>query len=279
MREAGTGVTRTATTGAWLAALTAVIGVGSLAAQDRPAGDADLPYLSGRVVDEAGLLSERARSDLEARLAEFEDEAGSQVVVVTIRDLGDAPIEDYAIRLAEAWRIGREEFDDGIILLIAPNERRLRIEIGYGLEGALTDAESRRILDQVVTPWFREGDFDRGTRAGVEAILAEITGEAPPPEAAPPESGGSGSSWWPFLLFLAFWILVSYLQARARRSRSWSSRSGPGVVILPGPGRDRDDDGPFGGFGGGFGGGGGIGGGGFFGGGGSFGGGGASGGW
>jgi uncharacterized protein len=259
---------------AWLGvALLAVLAVGTApASQDR-----DLPFLSGRVVDEAGLLTDAARSILERRLETFETATGSQIVVATVSGLGDEPIEDYSIRLAEAWKIGRGDVDDGVILLIAPAERRLRIEVGYGLEGALTDAESRRILDRVITPWFKKGDFDRGVMAGVEAIMAEISGEAPPPGAAPPPGTSLRDDLLPFLFLFAMFVLVTWLRSKAARTGRWSSRSGPGVVFLPGPGRRRKGGGGSGG--GFFGGGGGFGGGGFGGGGGGFGGGGATGGW
>lgn len=141
-------------------------------------GEREVPFLSGRVVDLASMIDGPTVDRLEARLAAFEQQTGAQVVVLTVRDLDQEPIEAYAMRVVETWKLGRAEADDGVLLLVAEQERRLRIEVGYGLEGELTDAYSRRILDNVITPRFRQGDFSGGVEAGVDAILAAIEGDA-----------------------------------------------------------------------------------------------------
>ena len=240
----------------------------------------EVPYLTGRVNDLAGLLDADARARLEQTLAAFEQETGSQVTVLTVSSLEGDPIEDFSIRVVDTWKLGREGVDDGALLLIAKSERRLRIEVGYGLEGALTDAQSRRILDRVITPRFRAGDFAGGIEAGVDSMLAVIRGEelpAPAPLSAV-EVPCVVLLAVALLLILAL-ILLGALLSRGtrRRSRGWSSRRGGWVVLPTGSfGGDSSRGKSWGGRGGGFSGGG-FGG--FSGGGGGFGGGGASGSW
>lgn len=135
---------------------------------------AEVPYLTSRVMDEAGLVPEAAEANLEARLASFEAETGHQVAVLTVTTLGDEPIEDYSMRVVETWKLGRAETDDGVLLLIARDDRQMRLEVGYGLEGELTDMASRRVLDHVIAPRFRQGDFEGGVTAGVEAVIAAL---------------------------------------------------------------------------------------------------------
>ncbi len=141
----------------------------------------EVPRLERRVTDLAELMSAAAVARLEADLERLERETGAQVAVLTVPSLGVVPIEDAAIRVAEAWRLGRAAEDDGVLLLIARDERRIRIEVGYGLEPVLTDAESGRIIDNVLRPAFRAGDFAGGIERAVAVIGAEIrgTGTAP----------------------------------------------------------------------------------------------------
>lgn len=145
----------------------------------------EVPYLAGRVNDLAGMVPADARERLELLLSELETETGAQIAVLTIPALEGEALEEYSLRVAETWALGREEFDDGALLLIARDDRKMRIEVGYGLEPTLTDAISRRILDNVIRPRFRQGDFGGGIEAGVEAIAAIVRGEGelPPPEA------------------------------------------------------------------------------------------------
>ena len=144
-----------------------------------------VPPLTGRVVDQTGTLSSGDIAALTQTLKEFESRKGSQIAVLIVPTTGEETIEQFSIRVAEAWKIGRKKIDDGALLVIARNDRHLRIEVGYGLEGALTDATTRRIIDEVITPKFKAGDFAGGVRAGIERMIGVIGGEklpAPEPE-------------------------------------------------------------------------------------------------
>jgi len=147
----------------WLAATPA-------AAQGGPR----FPALSGRVVDQAGLLSPAREAEIATRLEALERDTTAQVVVVTVRDLQGYPIEDYGYRLGRAWGIGQAGEDNGVLLLVAPNERKVRIEVGYGLEPVLTDALSTLIIHNRILPAFREGYFERGILDGVTAIEEQL---------------------------------------------------------------------------------------------------------
>jgi uncharacterized protein len=140
----------------------------------------DVPPLRARVNDLAGMLSPGSAQTLEERLAGFERETGHQIAVLTIPSLQGDAIEDFGIRVAEAWKIGQKGFDNGAILVIAQKERKLRIEVGYGLEGVLPDAIASRIIREVIVPRFRDGDFSGGIVAGVNAILQVTKGERLP---------------------------------------------------------------------------------------------------
>ncbi|HUR42411.1 MAG TPA: YgcG family protein [Verrucomicrobiae bacterium] len=158
-----------------------------------------------RVTDQTGTLSTQQRSMLEQRLAAFEQAKGSQVAVLVLSTTQPETIEQYAIRVAEGWKLGRKGVDDGAILLIAKDDRALRIEVGYGLEGALPDATAKRIVDEVIVPRFREGDFAGGIDAGVDSILKVIEGEPlPAPEAAPQVTGTSVENVFGIGLFALF---------------------------------------------------------------------------
>jgi len=137
----------------------------------------EVPYLSGRVNDQANLLDDGFEGQLEERLRLLEEETGAQVAVLTIPSLEGDPLEDFSIRVVETWKLGRADTDDGVLILVARDERRMRIEVGYGLEGVLTDAQSGRIIDHLMAPRFREGDFNGGVGAAVEAVSSAIRGE------------------------------------------------------------------------------------------------------
>lgn len=166
------------------------------------------PALTGRVVDEAGILSPQAEAEINAQLSAHEQSTSNQVVVVTLKSLQGYDIADYANRLFRHWGIGQKGRNNGVLLIIAPNERKMRIEVGYGLEGALTDAESFSIIEREIKPPFRQGNYEQGIRAGVAAILAAINGEyqATPPITA---SGDKNSVLGPLVmgLFIFQWIL------------------------------------------------------------------------
>ncbi|MFZ5720470.1 MAG: TPM domain-containing protein [Pseudomonadota bacterium] len=240
------------------------------------------PPLTGRVVDQAELLSPQAEAQLTAELAELERATGHQLVVATLPDLQGYEIEDYGYQLLRTWGIGRKDEDDGVILIVAPNQRKVRIEVGYGLEPVLTDALSRLIIERQILPAFREGDFERGVVEGTQAIVRQIglpedeaRAAAAAAEEEARESSGDGGAFIPviFVIFVVFWLLSGVLRLFGARRRF----GGSGLwwllpLILSSSSHRR---------GGGWSGGGGwsSGGGGFSGGGGSGGGGGASGSW
>ena len=156
--------------------------------------DVAVPPLTGRVVDQTGTLSGGDIASLTQTLRDFEARKGSQVAVLIVPTTAPETIEQYSIRVADAWKIGRRKIDDGAILVVAKNDRKLRIEVGYGLEGALTDATSKRIIDEIITPRFRSGDFAGGISAGVDRIIRVVDGEplpAPPPR--PQQQQGQSS--------------------------------------------------------------------------------------
>ena len=143
----------------------------------------DVPPLRGRVNDYAKLLSQERALALEAQLEKFEQETGHQIAVLTIPSLEGDSLEDFSIRVAETWKIGKKGFDNGAILLVARDDRKLRIEVGYGLEGVLPDAIASRIIREVITPRFRSGDYAGGIDGGVNAILKVARGETLPERA------------------------------------------------------------------------------------------------
>jgi len=149
------------------------------------AADVAVPPLSGRVVDQTGTLSAGDADALTQRLKDLQTRKGSQVAVLIVPTTEPETIEQFSIRVAEAWKIGRKKIDDGALLVVAKNDHKLRIEVGYGLEGALTDVTARRIIDEIIVPRFKTGDFAGGISAGVDRIIRVIDGEplpAPKPE-------------------------------------------------------------------------------------------------
>ncbi|MGA9666426.1 MAG: YgcG family protein [Gallionella sp.] len=261
-----------------------------------------VPPLTQRVTDLAGTLDAQQIQNLESRLAEFEKNKGAQLAVLIVPTTQPETIEQYGIRVVEAWKLGRKNVDDGALLLIAKDDHALRIEVGYGLEGVLTDATSNRIIDEIIVPYFKRGDFYAGIESGLNAMMRVVGGEPLPP----PQKRASASGKYDIetLLFIAFALVVvvggilrtmlgrfpaAVLMGGALAVLAWLIVSQLliavfiGVmafvfVLLGGVGRGFGGYGGFGG--GGFGGGGfGGGGGGFSGGGGGFGGGGASGSW
>jgi uncharacterized protein len=142
--------------------------------------DVAVPQLTGRVVDQTGTLSSSDIAALSQKLRDFEARKGSQIAVLIVPTTQPETIEQFSIRVADAWKIGRKKVDDGAILVVAKNDRHLRIEVGYGLEGVLTDVTSRRIIDEDITPKFRSGDFAAGIGAGVDRMIRVIDGEPLP---------------------------------------------------------------------------------------------------
>jgi uncharacterized protein len=166
----------------------------------------DVPFLSGRIVDEAGMIPADVRQRIEQKLAAFEQKTGNQIAVLTIASLEGDPIEDFSVRVAETWKLGQQGKDNGVIFLVARDERQMRIEVGYGLEPELTDAESGRILDNTVRPAFRNGDFGGGIEQGVDAILAALGGAEVPVQPAVPEPDQVPAG---FILILIF-VLATF---------------------------------------------------------------------
>ena len=185
----------------------------------------EVPYLSGRVVDAADLLSPDAESALDSKLAALESETGSQVAVLTVPSLEGEVLEDFTLRVAETWKLGRGDFDDGALLFIARDDRKMRLEVGYGLEPIIPDAIARRILDSVIQPRFREGDFDGGVIAAVEAIdgLVKSDGTLPLPE--PPARSHSRprgpTLGFGFIIFLLVVGLFSLQALSAKGCAAW----------------------------------------------------------
>jgi len=167
-------------------------------------GDVAVPPYSARVIDLTGTLSGSAVASIEAKLADLETRKGSQIAVLIVPTTVPEEIEQYSIRVADAWKAGRKNIDDGAILLVAKNDRRVRIEVGRGLEGAMPDAIANRIIDENITPRFKAGDFDGGIAAGVDKMIAVVDGEPlPPPDKKWEHSGNIGGAL-PVLLVAVF---------------------------------------------------------------------------
>jgi uncharacterized protein len=268
-----------------------------------------IPKLEARVTDLTGTLTAGEQADLEQKLRAFEARKGAQIAVLVVATTQPEDIEQYSIRVVDQWKLGRAKPDDGVLVLLAKDDRATRIEVGYGLEGALTDATSNRIIDETMIPLFRQGQYYAGLSAGVDQIVRVVDGEPLPP----PDAGwqGGGNRLWGMLpaLFIGVIFVSSILRAMFGRVGGAAATAGLAgllawvisqvlfaalgfavlafllslVLGLGGGGWSSGRRGGFGGlggggFGGGFGGGG-FGGGGFSGGGGGFGGGGASGRW
>ena len=268
----------------------------ALIALATPVAAQTFPPLTGRVVDQAHLLSPEQVQDLTSKSAALESQKGAQFVVATVNSLEGYPVEDYGYRLGRAWGIGQKGKDNGVILLVAPNEHKVRIEVGYGATPYITDAMSGLIIRENVIPRFKQNDYGGGIEAGADAIIKQISlspDEAQKNIAAAEQvqqkrqhSGGNPLPFIFWLMVIGFVVLSHFRRGRGRRYRSRHGGISPWVVLWGlnelnrGSRRSSWDGGSsWGGGGGGWGGGGGGGFGGFSGGGGSFGGGGASGSW
>ncbi|SNS44596.1 uncharacterized protein SAMN05421640_0176 [Ekhidna lutea] len=288
--------------------LVAIVAISHLKAQDQQ----EVPTLTERVTDQANILSPNEVAYLTNQLKDLEERKGSQLAILTVSSTKPETIEQYSIRVVDQWKLGREDVDDGVLLIIAKNDRKLRIEVGYGLEGAIPDAYAKRIISNIIVPHFRDGDYYLGIEEGVEAIIGLIDGEELPQVTSSGSKRSSNDDQYSFFLFIGIvacifvvfiikgllgkkvgnlksnlimvsivfivmWILVSFGAA--------IFSSFLALVFLNGVGSGgggRRGGGYYGGYVGGssgWGGGGGFSGGGFSGGGGGFGGGGASGGW
>lgn len=169
----------------------------------------EVPFLSGRVNDLAELLGDAEEQRLTARLAQLERATGAQVVVLTIPSLEGENLEEFSHRVASTWQLGQKGQDNGVLFLIAKNDRKMRLEVGYGLEATLTDVTARRILDNVVRSRFRSGDFPGGIEAGVEALAKVLeTGQLPKEKPVPSRGSGKVPGVGFTLLFLGVFLLV-----------------------------------------------------------------------
>jgi uncharacterized protein len=237
------------------------------------AAEPNYPQLTGRVVDDASLLSASDIAELDTGLKALEDKSSDQVVVVTLPSLQGLTIEDFGYQLGRHWGIGTKEKDNGVLLIVAPHERKVRIEVGRGLEPLLTDAMSNVIINGAILPRFRSGDYAGGIKEGVKGIELVLTGDAA--ELAERVKGRRDADdpkidW----LVVLFWTIIIlwfiWVTWRSSQRQAYGRRGGP--VFIPGPGWGGSRGGDWSG-------GGGSSGGGFSGGGGSFGGGGSSGSW
>ena len=193
-----------------------------------PAAAKDVPYLAGRVNDSANLIPQDQRQRIEAKLTQFEQQTGDQVAVLTVDSLDGEAIEEYANKVARTWALGRKGKDNGVLLLVSKQDRKMRIEVGYGLEPVLTDLQTSIIQNEVIIPHFKQGDFGGGIEAGVDAILSTIQGKAVEPAPVQEPSGGRGSGSWPGYLIFALFALGPFL-LNAIRSGSWIVY----IVLLP----------------------------------------------
>ena len=241
---------------AWALAALLLAGSGTAAALEPPP-------LQGRVNDLAGLLDPGARGALEARMADYERRTGHQFALLTVPSLEGDPIEDFGIRVVEAWQLGDAQRDDGLLLLIAQAERRVRIEVGYGLEGAIPDALASRVIRNVLAPAFREGKPAEGIAASLELLMGAAAGEAVGVPRAPGRTrrGPAGTSL--FLLTMLAFAALSLGGGGRRRRMGMGGIAGPiliggalGGALGRGGGMGGGFGGGFGGLGGGFGGGG-----------------------
>ncbi len=233
----------------------------------------DFPPLTGRVVDQANIMSAQSRADVETKLKNLEDKSSIQLVVATVKSLQGSDIETYANELFRAWKLGETKKNNGVLLLVAPNEHKVRIEVGYGLEGTLTDALSSVIISSAIVPRFKANDFSGGIERGVDGIVSVLSGDTAdwqPKKVTVRRDDQVGNEIFLFL-FVMIVIIIIISNRNNRGPGSYVNRGGRTIFIPYGGGWG-------GGFGGGDWGGGGFGGG-FSGGGGSSGGGGASGSW
>lgn len=237
----------------------------------------NFPPLTGRVVDQANVITAQGRSETEAKLKDLEERSSIQLVVATVKSLQGSDIETYANQLFRAWKLGEAKKNNGILLLVAPAEHKVRIEVGYGLEGTLTDALSSVIISSAIIPRFKAGDFSGGIERGVDGIISVLSGDSADwQRKIGVRSEGAAEDFnklFPALIFILAVFVVRYLIGNVQGTAPgrYVRRNGR-IIFIPSPGGTWGSSWGGGGAGGGFGGG-------FSGGGGSSGGGGASGGW
>jgi uncharacterized protein len=234
----------------------------------------DFPALTGRVVDQAGVMTAQSKSDIEAKSKALEDKSSVQLVVATVKSLQGNDVETYANQLFRFWKLGEVKKNNGVLLLVAPAEHKVRIEVGYGLEGTLTDALSSVIISSAIIPRFKANDFSGGIERGVDGIISVLSGDSaewqPKVNVRTEDPSADFNKLFPILFFAIIIFIIWYLVHHANGPPSSGTGRGGGPIFIPSGGSWGSS-----GWGGGFGGGGG----GFSGGGGWSGGGGASGSW
>lgn len=171
-----------------------------------------VPRLQSRITDLTGTLTADQQTELEAKLAAFEARKGSQLAVLILPTTAPETIEQYGVRVATAWKLGRAKPDDGALLLIAKDDRALRIEVGYGLEGALNDATCKRIIDEIIVPLLRQGSYAAAVSAGLDQMMRVVDGEPLPPPDRAWEGSGNWVNYLPFLI-IGYLIVSSILRA------------------------------------------------------------------
>ena len=188
--------------------------VGALLASGPAAAEVAVPPLKARVTDLTATLSSAQQATLEQTLATFEARKGSQIAVLLVPTTQPETVDQYAVRVEETWKLGRKGIDDGVLLVIARNDRKLRIEVGYGLEGVLNDATAKRIIEEEITPRFKQGDFYGGISAGVGRIIKVVDGEPlPPPKSRKPAGGGLDFESLLFIGFILVFVVGGILRA------------------------------------------------------------------
>ena len=205
-----------------------VAGASTLAADDLVA----VPPLKARVTDLTGTLSRDQAAALEADLAQFEKSRGSQIAILLVPTTQPEPIEAYSIRVAEAWKLGRKGIDDGILVLVARNDRKLRIEVGRGLEGALPDVVAKRIIEETMLPRFRSGDYFGGLQDGVSQTKAIIAGEPLPSPRRNMQGAAAAGSWGDILPLAMLFVFVGGGLLRALFGRLLGGTLAGGVAFL-----------------------------------------------
>lgn len=194
-----------------------------------------VPALTARVIDQTGTLDDIQRKGLEDKLAAFEQKKGSQMVVLLVPTTQPEDIASYANRVANAWKIGRKEVGDGILLVVAKDDRKVRIEVAKTLEGAVPDLAAKIIIEEAITPRFRQGDFAGGLQAGADQLIARVTGEQLPEPQQPrtQQRGAGGFEWFDLAIFLFFAVPIAGAVLRGMLGRKLGSlATGGGVGLL-----------------------------------------------
>lgn len=207
-----------------------VIGLFTLLASVSGLAEFVVPPLTGPVVDQVGILSKDSRRSIEQQLLQLRKEKGAQVQVFVVESLHDETIEEVAIKTFDQWKLGQGQVDNGILFVIAPNERKLRIEVGRGFEGVLPDVVARRIISDGVVPYFRKKQFEAGVQVGVNQIISVVKEEPIGAPVKSQEESARGMEFWIVILFIVISILFNRFGGGGgfRRGRSYSSGWGGG---------------------------------------------------